>query len=50
MTCRVTAVLTMKVQTFINKCLRRLLRVYWPKVVININHDLSIRTGQKLII
>lgn len=34
-TWRVTAVSTKKVQTFIKKCLRRILGVYWPEMITN---------------
>jgi len=44
----VTTASTKQVQTFINKCLRRILRVYWPEVISN--KDLWIRTGQEPIV
>jgi len=47
-TWRVTTASTKQVQTFINKCLRRILRVYWPEVISN--KDLWIRTGQEPIV
>ena len=34
-TWRVTTASTKQVQSFINKCLRRILRVYWPEVITN---------------
>jgi len=47
-TWRVTTASTKQVQTFINKCLRRILRVYWPELISN--KDLWIRTGQEPIV
>ena len=47
-TWRVTTASTKQVQTFINKCLRRILRVYWPEVIFN--KDLWVRTGQEPIV
>jgi len=47
-TWRVTTASTKQVQTFISKCLRRILRVYWPELISN--KDLWIRTGQEPIV
>jgi len=44
-TWQVTTAYTKQVQTFINKCLRRILIVYWPEVISN--KDLWIRTGRQ---
>ena len=43
-----TTASTKQVQTFINNCLRRILRVYWPEVI---SHKyVWIRTGQEPIV
>ena len=36
-----------KLQSFTNKCLRKILKIYWPKVISN--KELWERTGQKTI-
>ena len=42
-----TATCTKKLQTFVNSCLRRILRISWPETIRN--EDLWERTGQKTI-
>jgi hypothetical protein len=44
-TWKTTKALTKKLQVFINKCLRKILRVYWPEVISN--EDLWRETGQE---
>lgn len=33
----VTVTLTKKLQTFVNRCLRRILRIWWPNTISNVN-------------
>ena len=47
-TWRVTKTNTNKLQTFINKCLRNVLQIRWPKMISN--KELWERTGQEQII
>ena len=42
---KTSKVIVTKLQTFINKCLRRILKVYWPETIRNI--DLWERTDQE---
>lgn len=35
-TWKVTSIITSRLQTFVNRCLRRILRIFWPNVVSNI--------------
>lgn len=43
-TWKVTATITSKLQVFINRCLRRILRIFWPNTISN--EDLWRKTGQ----
>ena len=47
-TWRVTKTNTNKLQTFINKCLRNVLQIRWPEMILN--EELWERTGQEQII
>ena len=40
-TWRITIISKKKVKTFIKKCLRRILRVYWPELITNSDLGLS---------
>ncbi|XDV19490.1 hypothetical protein PO909_024955 [Leuciscus waleckii] len=46
-TCRTTVTTMKKIQSFINTCLRRILRVRWPNTISNL--ELWQRTGQQPI-
>lgn len=35
-TWKVTTAITARIQTFVNKCLRRILKIHWPEVITNI--------------
>uniref|UniRef100_A0A8D8XXM4 Craniofacial development protein 2 n=1 Tax=Cacopsylla melanoneura TaxID=428564 RepID=A0A8D8XXM4_9HEMI len=44
-TWRVTQAISKKLQTFINSCLRRILKIFWPNVIPN--HELWSKTNQE---
>ena len=46
-TWRVTRSISKKLQTFINKCLRKILKIYWPEKISN--RELWARTGQECV-
>ena len=46
-TWRVTRSISNKLQTFINKCLRKILKIYWPEKISN--RELWARTGQECV-
>jgi len=46
-TWRVTRSISNKIQTFINKCLRKILKIYWPQKISN--RDLWARTEQECV-
>ena len=46
-TSRVTRSISNKLQTFINKCLRKILKIYWPEKISN--RELWAQTGQECV-
>jgi hypothetical protein len=46
-TWKVTARITKKLQTYINRCLRRILNIRWPQIISNI--ELWRRTNQRMV-
>jgi hypothetical protein len=46
-TWRVTGPISRKLQVFVNKCMRRIMKIYWPNCISN--HDLLQLTHQKIL-